>query len=265
MSNFTREVFSTVGHHFVTSSWVSIHPDSEEEKLHIYSGFLVDVQGFWFVVTAGHVVSEIKTALASNVIFTAWRLDDQTAGNRFKGIAVPFEFELDAWILLEDESVGFDYAAMLVKNLYRAGLEAGNATAMDHRAWGDHKADHDYWALVGLPSETVTLHDEDKVKGTIYLEPLDATTRPSVIGDQRHCMFYGKLRKDFNKNYKSIKGMSGGPIFSLVKSDQQWQYRVIGIQSSWIESLRTVCICPINLFLERVTKLVEDILDNNHV
>ncbi|HEX5127507.1 MAG TPA: hypothetical protein VFW00_12255, partial [Rhodocyclaceae bacterium] len=78
----------------------------------MFSGFVVDISGEWFYVTAGHILRDIQTALASGSSFDIWRFGDLTAGNLFGKSPVPYDFIVETWLVLRDETVGLDYAAV---------------------------------------------------------------------------------------------------------------------------------------------------------
>ena len=63
MSNLTNRVAQTVGRHFVTLSCIQRMASDPAEKVFVFSGFLVDVAGIWFYVTAGHILKDIRTSL----------------------------------------------------------------------------------------------------------------------------------------------------------------------------------------------------------
>ncbi len=96
----------SVGNASVTCHSTKIHGDW---PLLALTYFLVDILGEWFYVTAGHILRDVGTAIAAGSEFDVWRLDDQTAGNRFSGKAVPYAFDLKQWFVLQDDSQGFDY------------------------------------------------------------------------------------------------------------------------------------------------------------
>jgi hypothetical protein len=123
LTDFTRSVAKSVGKHFVTLSCVQRPPGSPESIL-VFSGFVIDVSGEWFYVTAGHILRDICAALASGSLFGVWRLDDQTAGNRFGGKAVPYDFNAEKWLVLRDATIGLDYATVHLGDFYRRQLEA---------------------------------------------------------------------------------------------------------------------------------------------
>lgn len=257
MRSFSERFFKTVGRHFVTLSCVQRQPGKAEEKALVFSGFLVEAGGVWLYVTAGHILRDIRASLAVGGKFDVWRFDDQTAGNRFKGAAIPYAFDIDRWLVIEDEEVGLDYAAVPLDTIYCLQLKAGGAIPIDKVAWGDHVTDHDQWALVGIPSETVAYDQETIITGRIAVMPLEHAEEPAVAGRKAENQFYARLT-DLG-NVKDIDGMSGGPVFALKKVEGEWKYKVIGVQSSWYRSARTIAACPFASLGAAIEELVESV------
>lgn len=257
MSSLTGRFFKTVGRHFVTLSCVQRVAGQTEEKILVFSGFLVEVGAVWFYVTAGHILRDIQAALRGGAQFDVWRLDDQTAGNRFKGAAIPYAFDIDKWLVIEDKEIGLDYATVPLETMYCLQLQAGGAVPIDKVAWGDHVTEHDQWALVGIPSETVAYDQKTIITGRIVVMPLEPAEEPAGAGRKAENQFYARL-KDLG-NVKDIDGMSGGPVFALKKIAGEWKYKVIGVQSSWYPSTCTIAACPFSSLGAELEDLVESV------
>ena len=84
---------------------------------------------------------------------------------------------------------------------------------------------------------------ETIITGRIVVMPLEETEEPADAGRKAENQFYARL-KDLG-NVKDIDGMSGGPVFALKKVDEEWQYKVIGVQSGWYQNARVIAACPI--------------------
>jgi hypothetical protein len=248
MASLTDRVSQTVGRHFVALSCVQRPPSSDEERVFVFSGFLVTAGNQWFYVTAGHILKDIRAALVAGYVFDRWRLDDQTAGNAFKGMAVPYVFDADDWLVIEDEAQGLDYAAVPLREMCRLALAAGGAAPIASNAWGDHVTDHDHWVLVGIPKESVYYDGETKIAARVVMAPVSPTDEPAAAGSKTANQFYAKLQDDPNGAVADVNGMSGGPIFGLKNVAGRWMYQVIGVQSGWYESSRVTAACPFSSF-----------------
>lgn len=254
-SALTNQFFKTVGRHFVSLSCVQHPPGKSPKRTFVFSGFLIEAKGLWFYITAGHILRDIRESLEQGGQFELWRLDDQTAGNRFSGAAIPFGFDLDSWIVVENKEIGLDYAALALHPFYVRQLQAGGAVPIGKDAWGDHIAEHDYWALVGIPSETVSYESDSTISGGVVVMPLEPASEPEAAGRTAENKFFARI-KDMSA-VTDIDGMSGGPVFSLKKTEGKWRYKVIGVQSSWYPKARVIAACPIASLGTELERLVE--------
>lgn len=260
MSDLTERVARSVGRHFITLSCLQRDSTAADPRVHVFSGFVVDIAGEWFYMTAGHILRDIRLALSAGSTFEVWRLGDQTADNRFENKAVPYDFQLGQWCVLEDASIGLDYAAVHLGGLYRQQLEAGGVQPFEERAWGDHTMEHDHWALVGIPSESVAYDDESVISARVVLAPLFPAEPPPLSEARADNQFYAKLADDSDKVVSSVVGMSGGPIIMLRHVDDTWKYGVIGVQSAWYPGLRVIAACPFTSFSRALRPVVEESL-----
>ncbi|HYD79855.1 MAG TPA: hypothetical protein VEC06_08600 [Paucimonas sp.] len=256
MSELTKHLYEAVGRHFVSLSCVQWIPDERREQICLFSGFLADISGIWFYITAGHNLKAIAKGLDAGYTFNTWRLDDSTAGHKFDQ-GIPIDFNLDHWLVIENEDEGLDYAALPLHILYARQLEVGGATPIAHIAWGDHVMDHDHWALVGVPYETVTYSDQNFIRARNVFAPLKPAGEPEAAGTKAQNQFYAKLQDDPKGVVANIGGMSGGPIFAFKKVESEWRYSVIGVQSGWYKESRTIAACPFSTFALELQRLVE--------
>jgi hypothetical protein len=259
MSDLSERLAKTVGRHFVTLSCLQ-YPTEGEAKTLVFSGFVVEIAGEWFYITAGHILRDIQRAFDTGSTFDIWRLGDQTAGHKFQDTAVPYAFDIAHWRVLEDESLGLDYAAVHLGGLCRRQLEVGGVVPFSPDSWSDHTVPHDHWALVGVPSESVAYDGKTIITARLVVAPLTATDAPLLAGAKVANQFYAKLAVDVEGVLNDVDGMSGGPIAMLKYADNRWKYSIIGVQSSWYKDLRTIAACPIRSFIEALRPIVEEAL-----
>jgi hypothetical protein len=226
------------------------------EKALVFSGLLVDIKGDWFYVTAGHIIKDVQKSLEAGGTFDIWRFDDQTASNRFNGMAIPYSFEIEDWIVLEDSETGLDYAALPLRDLYRQGLMAGDASPIGRAVWGNHIAEYDFRALVGIPSEFVEYDKETIITARFVIAPITPIKRPTSTQKKSQNLFYSKLADGSEPIFKDVDGMSGGPIFALKKVDGIWMYWLIGMQSAWYPESKILVACPFSFFGQMLEEVV---------
>lgn len=245
--NLTQQFFQNVRQHFVTLSCVQRLPDKSEDKSLVFSGFLIEIEDIWLYVTAGHVLRDIRNAIEAGAKFETWRLADK--------VAIPYEFDLEKWRIIEQEEHGLDYAALWLDPLYCRQLEAGGAVPIPKVGWGNHVTEYDYAVLVGVPSETVKYDQQTIITGRLVMIPLKRSEAPECAGRKAENQFYAQLN-DLG-DVKDIDGMSGGPVFTLKKTDGEWMYTVIGVQSGWYRDSQLIAACPFSSFGVVLEKAIE--------
>ncbi len=256
--SLTDQFFRTIGRHFVSLSCVQRVPGQQTGQVLVFSGFLIEAGGIWFYLTAGHILRDLKAALAGGVRFDTWRLDDQTAGNRFEGAAIPFDFDIDRWLVIEDKEVGLDYAAVVLDAFYCRQLTAGGAVPVGRIAWGDHTEAHDFWAVVGIPSETVRYDHQTLIEGRIVVMPLISCEPPEGAGETAQNKFFARIKDP--GNVRNMLGVSGGPVFALFKDEEGWRYKLIGIQSAWYRPEGIIAACPTSSLAIELEVLIDSLI-----
>jgi hypothetical protein len=260
MADLGERLRLTIGRHFVTLSCVR-QPASSDERILVFSGFVVDIAGEWFYITAGHILRDLRHALETGVTFDVWRLGDQTAGHSFQNTGVPYAFDPEHWFVIENEELGLDYATVHLGGLYRLQLEAGGVIPFGPDAWSDHTIAHDHWALVGVPQDSVAYDGKTIITARIVLVPLVPTDPPELAGVRQENQFYAKLSDGSEGFISDLVGMSGGPIaMARYVEDEGWKYSIIGVQSGWYPNLRTIAACPIKSFTDALQPIVEEAL-----
>ncbi len=177
---------------------------------------MIAVDDVWFYVTAGHVPRFIQSSIDAGGKFDVWRLGDQTARGPFKDIGIPFDFVVDLWLVIEDNAVGLDYAALPLRDLYRQALERGGIIPIRKDAWGDHVTEYDQWVLVGVPAETVTHDGSSLISAKVVSVALEETEAPNGAGTKSDNQFYGRLIDGSEAVVKNVEGMSAGIYAFLI-------------------------------------------------
>ena len=142
--------------HFICLSYRarSKGAETEDAKLYYASCFVIEAEGHWFLVTAAHVIEQIKTAISHGFVLSDVHLHDRLAGNTFR-FAVPFYLKTEDW-LIDSDRPGADYAATWLAPLIVENLRTGGIRPLDETTWGwtDRLEDYSQWLLVGIPDET---------------------------------------------------------------------------------------------------------------
>ena len=243
----------------MTLSCLQYLPNEDKDKALMFSGFLVEYEGLWFYVTAGHILEGIRKAQSAGAEFDRWRLDDSTAGNRFNGFAIPIDFRLEDWMVIRNEDLGIDYATLPLMDIYRQQLSAGGTVPLGPAAWGSSLDDHEAWALIGIPAESVTFDGVTELTASVVTVPLKSCPAPVEAKVKTENQFYATFAASPEGFVEDIDGMSGGPVFSLHKDEvDAWTYKVIGVQSAWYKSQKILAICPFDAFGTAIAEVINE-------
>lgn len=226
-------------------------------ELHYASCFVVEVEGHWILITAGHVIEEMRAAIDAGALLHDFNLHDKLAGNDFP-FSVPYHFDVEDWAAIDLD--GADYAAAPLSMLFTAALMSGGIRPIEENAWGqDPLEQYPYWLLVGIPAETLSeSHGRQLLKLTVM--PLAPSEPPAnaALGQPGRKVFAKLITQPGLDGaiVDDIAGMSGGPVFGLRPNDHRMLYWIIGVQSSWYPSSRVVCFCPALPFLIAIKRAI---------
>jgi hypothetical protein len=251
--------------HFVCMSYWAVERGKAPKQC-FASCFVIESESAWFLVTAGHVVRGIRDAVKAGIDHHTFSLNDQLArtdGQKGRAFNLPYYFEETDWIIIEEDPVGTDYAAAILRPFIAAGLAAGGVKPIEEKAWG-HEAHETYapWLLLGVPAES---HDVVNGVSTVKLTLLVLKPTAAPYGASTEGRTFARIVSSPGDLAKvdDIVGMSGGPIFGIRVVDQTIKYWVIGIQSSWFPTLRIVAFCEVSQFFLSIKKVLMNVIKDN--
>ncbi|WP_157369670.1 hypothetical protein [Zavarzinella formosa] len=232
--------------------------DDGVERPLIVTGFVMDVDGHWFYITAGHVLRDINELVKSKkaIIKNFGFKDDMGlhAVSAHQTMLPDYEDIPKKW--LDEESTAMDVAAMYIRPLYRAGLQANEIAPVEEYFWGDHSENFDHYCVCGVAVElTSPLSPSSSVfdnsrSSTFYpvLLNLSPTTAPEAeTGKKLADWFFAKVQTP--TDLKGIEGMSGAAIFGLRNMpDGDVNVCVVALQSRWLPNSRVAYGCRIKDF-----------------
>ncbi len=218
-----------------------------------FSGFLILAKSLLMWMTAGHVLEEIRKLLQTEgvgSIKARWIDNDPNVNAK----SIPCEL---AKLRLTSVNIeGYDFGFVLLPPYYaKLILAVKENRPLTEAHWrSDDSFEPEGYYIVGIPQEFTEVKQlsngpeiyEYKSSATVLSVPVikeDAAKHLSEDEFWRHDNnFYGKvlpIHNDNGKELTDIKGMSGGPIFGVRSIDKdKIQYRIIAIQSSWLNQSR---------------------------
>ena len=230
-----------------------VDPADRENSIVCVSGFVMDVEDHWFLVTAGHILSDVQKVLSSGQegVLQARLLD-------FFGLAaphstlVPIEYKDTPKYYEWDEAKGIDFGFIHLRPLIRENLLKNNIVPIDRRMWVQDPAEFECYFMIGLPTELIRQLTRNRKPGSearmdlrvamIPVQKLDAI--PAELQTHSEPLFVGKIPPE-ESGVSDIAGMSGGPIIGVRRrTDGSAIYAVVAVQSSWYRTSRVILAYP---------------------
>lgn len=233
----------------------------------VYTGFLLRHGEDLLWLTAGHIVEEIESVLASKsfkITKFCW-LDDYHIPNANAVVVHRKDMLLRSW---KDDGLDF---GIVVPSILDAGnlLSNQKVEVIEETIWKNlGQAEPEGYYAIGYPrpwtkhtpkrvSTTKMLHS---VEANLAILPLMEIAQPESLDDIESWSdeegFYGKILPytDFPEfEVEEVKGMSGGPILSVERDpDGRIRYRLVGIIQSWFRSVSIIRAEPISRIAQAI-------------
>lgn len=242
--------------HLVGIHVKATYPNDSTIHTALCSSFILEIEGEWFLVTAGHFLSRLQEALSKGAKLTVQLADGLTSKSTSKFL-LPFNFQIESTFFL-DES-GLDYGLIPLDMLTRMNMERNGCKSLAKDSWNSLAPMEYEHVLLGLPSELLNNNVKNGFElahTAIQVEPLK--TCPPNITPQRGLSFFGRLIEPFT--VADIDGMSGSPIFAIGKNAEGKNvYWLVAVQSRWHRSSREIAGCLIEPFTQEVEKIIKEI------
>lgn len=250
LDSTARDFTEFFSRHLIGLSWYegSANDDGIFTQKPIFrcaSGFLLQVEERYCLVTAGHVLIEIEERLQEtghiarqHSLFDIW-----SPRSTFRE-RIPFDFTEAGTLFLEyAPDLGVDIAVIELSDLY-LNLLAQTIEPFTHERWiHQHKVVFDFYAILGIPGEVVVEEVTDTTVSN-YPEPrvIFVESAPPIALDEANTplpQFFGKILP--GESIRDISGTSGGPILGFRENDQgQLHYWPVAVQSRWRPEKRTI-------------------------
>jgi hypothetical protein len=255
----SSSMLGLLGRHMVALC-LTFQRESETE-FRAYAGLLLQIDGVTNFLTAGHVLRAVETALSDATIsVTEITLADIFGWKRISELPIPFDLRKAPRIFIDDDESGLDFGLVLLDPHYVRLLNANGVipeTVENLRKQVD--VQFDSYAMLGLPEEFTSRRlqaGEDATLGPTLLRVRAVSESDAEIVRTINQRFVGKV--DDALPIKSLRGMSGGPIFGF-RSDKIDRYWIVALQSSWDRRHNFVYGCPMLTIADLVTKWLADL------
>jgi hypothetical protein len=267
-------VFSRQFSRHVVGLHLLMQVDGKPEQ-DLFTGCVVTYRGVTGWATAGHVIDELERYLSSpkvRIMSSNWMDGCEIPGA--EGVPAVGLSELPRFSF---EPHGIDFGWMPFGAASQMLIANEKLAPIDEVAWYKHEeAAPEGYYLVGFPLEwwhpfsaivadkrraTAQLHAQLAVVPLEMIEP-EPPLLKGDFWDHPTCYYARKLPLTSNhgKVLADIQGTSGGPIFSIERTESgRMKYRLYGIQSAWApdrETLRFERVSVIDEVLRALTSAI---------
>jgi hypothetical protein len=236
-----------------------------------FSGFLLELHGIGFWVTAGHCLKDEldKPLRRGQIRITGGAFLDHFGHEAVFEQGVPFTYEVGCGYYVEDPKYGLDFALIKLDTLKVQAFLNNKLVFISRANWEhQHKLAFDFHLMLGLIGETETTIQDGKtvLKMEQVLIKVDQINRddieelpPGIDELPSELWFIGTVPP--KEKIESIKGTSGGPIYGFRYDDQKrLAYHVVALQSRWWPEPRITFGCPLPLFAEECYRILGPIV-----
>jgi hypothetical protein len=232
-----RRFVSYMGHFLVSLGCISVSskliPPAKEQKF-FTSGFVIEVNGDWYLVTCGHVLNKIRTYIDSwpqlTHTFVIYSGMGTFAINRE---LVRFNYREPDFCV--DRNEGLDFGAIKLTPSERATLSSNSVIVVEERYWDqDLPLEFSKFAEMGLPLQNMDLD----TPGQAGIQPVFLRVEPTGVEPEyaHHTdkMRYFKIMEPSRLGL-DIEGMSGCPVFAFwERPGKDMKALVCAMQSGWL-------------------------------
>lgn len=228
------------------------------------SGWIINLHDHIFWATASHSLKLIdKEIEKGNMEIDSVRFVDCFGAEAKDDTSIPFHYEPGCGIFREGDEPGYDAALIPVDYLTMRGFLYNKVKAVGRANWIHQTGmQFDHYKMLGIPAHLTQFSVSKRGEISTGIRPvmiaIDAVDRATIKNPPPEDWFVGRIHEDVE--IESIEGMSGGPIYGFRKTDENWFYHVVALQSRWREEERIIFGSPVKLFAEAMHQAFGDAL-----
>lgn len=220
------------------------------------SAFVMSVQDYWFLVTAGHCLQKIDNALDEGYRLVTCEFIDFLGSEAKNERPIPFVYQRDAVHYFYEEG-SYDYGLIPLSQYYVCLLERNNICPLNEEVWKKQPSSPVGYVLIGIPDNWVEFGEQGDFVNPILLLVEKVEEKLEIFKDDIFPFFYGKV--EYPDNLQSLRGMSGGPIFAFQQGPNgEWRYWVIALQSSEYRLSQYIKACPLGMLGQYLEEIIEN-------
>ncbi len=212
------------------------------EQKFFTSAFVMELEGVWYLVTAGHVLNRIKAYVEG------WRdlLHEFVIFPSFGTFTIPAGLQRFAYrdpVFCEVRDSGLDFGAIRLTPTEQGWLQQIGVLPVEERFWNQTLPDEfDDYALLGLPTQDMELDRQGEASiQPVYIRVEPTDDLPEDYAGYTDPMHFYRIMEPTRPDL-DIEGMSGCPVFAFHKPAHSDDVKTIifAMQSSWFRSRKVI-------------------------
>jgi hypothetical protein len=257
------KIFGYLGRHLVAIGGVYAYLDASgnpygQQQGVCFSGFVVEIEGIWYVVTAGHILGDSGKSYGDfiankQIAITDCKFIDHLGKDSTTETLTTFSWYDICKFHIFDRTLGLDLGVFRLEESHAKSLHSHGVMALGEKNWeiGDSVDTKDF-VLIGFPTEEITYKEESGVvtqNARSCFVGITSCPPPPYMPPTTFPRFVGKLNSHEPKN---MVGFSGGPIFRHKRENGNLHYWLHAVQSSWYDHDRITLGCPLRFLTEKI-------------
>jgi len=214
----------------------------------ILSGWIIELVGRFYWVTAGHCFKELDAWIERGTVrvVSGGGFMDYFGNDAVHMHTYPFTYEPGCAWYLDKPELAIDFGLIPLDSLQSQCLLANGVVPISRNNWlHQPNLDFQFYRMLGFP--------EDSVREVARGDEIQVDVRATIVAVDRiedsSDWFVGKL--DPAVTLRTIKGMSGGPIYGFRHTDDgRLLYHVVALQSWWDPDSKIIRGCSVPMFAE---------------
>lgn len=264
-----QKILNAFNRHFVSLCWVDCEIDSNGDaiknpRIFCTSGFVIEYQGEWLWITAGHLLNQLDNQLANDnrrmvqsQLIARWNSDEGTVSR------IPFDYGSCLKYYVDDDDEGTDLGIVYIPEELKQAL--GDASVEPLRNLDLPEQEYDQYLVHGLPKQEQRDNIQELDEGidcaasvmpvAFRVFPLESGTGGFRKTKRRR--LYASVPAEVS--LETLNGVSGGPIYALKQEADRVDRYLAAVQNMERKISNTIAACPSVLFHELLAKGFADI------
>lgn len=230
----------------------------------ILSGWILELHARLYWVTAGHCFKDLDGWVRDGVVkvLPGGGFMDYFGNDAQHLHVIPYTYEPGCAWYLDKPDLAIDFGLIPLDDLQSRALLANNIVPIGRSNWLHQPTlDFQFYRMLGFPEDSVRSvrsHDvEGRVDVRATMVAVDRLTPNNDDQAQSPDWFVGKI--DPAASIRTIKGMSGGPIYGFrTRDDGKLLYHIVALQSWWDPDTRIIRGCSVPMFAENCHLAIEE-------